>query len=495
MKAEETGFFKKTRFLALSYKVRKSLQDFLTLTRSRKISNLSIYAKDDYNSMISISIKKGLGLNIEGKPSDELEESGKPVHVAVLPEKIPFIKPRLLIEVNDDVSVGSPLFEDKRNPDIKFLSPGAGKIADINFGPRRVIREIVIKLSDVETCTEYPAVSEDEIEHLERDKLVRLIMDGGLWPLIRELPFRDYARPDHTPPAIFVSLGAEEPFQPEPDVYLKNKKELFEYGIRVLKKLAENVCISVSQDNSSVLKKLNGLVTHTYKGVYPADDPGVLLYHTKKSASENRSWYINGQDVLLLAYLLKTGSYPTERTVVIAGSSAKEKKHIATRLGAPIGHITQGRAEKDARYVVGGIFRGYISSEQTCLGFYETSVLLIPEGKEEEFLGFIRPGYNKPSYSSTFLSVFHEKPFRMNCNFHGEERACVACGSCSKVCPVDILPQLTFKCILADEVEESLEHGLLDCAECGLCSYVCPSKIDMMSVLKSAKAAYYKELS
>jgi Na+-transporting NADH:ubiquinone oxidoreductase subunit A len=63
------------------------------------------------------------------------------------------------------------------------------------------------------------------------------------------------------------------------------------------------------------------------------------------------------------------------------------------------------------------------------------------------------------------------------------------------VCPVEILPQLTYKSILAGEVEESLEHGLLDCVECGLCSYVCPSKIELFDTLKTARAAYYKEIS
>ncbi len=81
----------------------------------------------------------------------------------------------------------------------------------------------------------------------------------------------------------------------------------------------------------------------------------------------------------------------------------------------------------------------------------------------------------------------------MDCNRHGGVRACIACGYCAQVCPVDILPQLTFKAVLADTVEEFLAHGLLDCVECGLCTYVCPSKIELADILVQAKAAYYKE--
>ncbi len=77
---------------------------------------------------------------------------------------------------------------------------------------------------------------------------------------------------------------------------------------------------------------------------------------------------------------------------------------------------------------------------------------------------------------------------------HGERRPCINCGFCADVCPVDILPQFTYKCVRADEVEESLAHGLLDCVECGLCTYVCPSKIELGVRFKLANEAYYKEL-
>ena len=83
--------------------------------------------------MISIHTKKGYSLKIEGKPSRDLEKPATPTHLALLPEHIPFVKPRLQVKVNDRVKVGSPLIEDKRLTDIKFLSPGGGQVVEINF--------------------------------------------------------------------------------------------------------------------------------------------------------------------------------------------------------------------------------------------------------------------------------------------------------------------------------------------------------------------------
>lgn len=445
--------------------------------------------------MISVHIRKGFKLNISGQPSLSLEELKKPDKVALLPERIPFIKPRLKVQVGDQVKIGTPLIEDKRDPDLVFLSPGGGRIAQINFGPRRVIQEISVVLDHDEAYEEFPTFSETQIDHIARQDLVKALKTGGLWPLLRELPFRDIASPDFTPPAIIVDLDTTEPFQPDPEVYLKENIDLFEFGLKILQKLAPTVLISTSANNAFVRQQLNGYLTHIYHGEYPANDPGVLLYHIKKTPAENRIWYLNGQDVLLLARLLKTGKYPVARTIALGGHLINNQTHLLTRTGVPLDHIARERADISdaARYIVGGIFRGYSGSKDSYLGFYETSLTLIAEGAEKEFLGFARPGFNKPSRSRAFLSAFNPALMPMDCNRHGEERACINCGYCIQVCPVDILPQFTYKVILAEEIEEALAHGLLDCVECGLCTYVCPSKIELCDTLKHTKKAYYLE--
>ena len=445
--------------------------------------------------MHAIRIKKGYHLNVEGRPSLDCDALERPSHVAALPERIPFIKPRLLVDTGDRVKIGTPLFLDKRNPDFKFLSPGGGKVAEIKFGRRRVIEKIVIELDAEEADEDFETVSEKALQTIKRKELIGHLINGGVWPLIRELPIRDIAVPDHVPPMVFVSLDAKEPFQAEPEVYLKDNCEPFKFGLKVLKKLAadETVFVSTSGQNAYVLEKLNGLVTHVVEGVYPADDPGVLLYHLKKYPEQNRSWFVNGQDVLMIAHLLQNGKYPTQRTVVVAGGPAGRHQHFKTRLGVPLKHLEPDLKADDTRLIVGGIFRGYTGSADSYMGFYETSLTLVPEGRRREFMALFKPGFQKPSYSRAFLSRFNRSALTADCNRHGGERACIACMHCSDVCPVDILPQMTYKAILIGEVEEYLENGLLDCVECGLCSYVCPSKIELSGMFKRTKTAYARE--
>ncbi|MCG6909230.1 MAG: hypothetical protein LJE94_03790 [Deltaproteobacteria bacterium] len=446
--------------------------------------------------MIFLRNRKGYDLNLSGKPSPQVSVRDIPEFVALTPEKIPFVKPRLKVKEGTRVRIGSLVFEDKRNPAIRFLSPGCGRVSEIAFGPRRVIRKVVVQLDGEERHESFSSYSEPQLAEVSRTELVEAILQGGLWCLLKKLPFGDIPDPQEVPPVIIVSLDSREPFQPNPAVYLKGKEDLLAFGIRILEKLCPSVQVSIHKENEALAAGLNGMLTHCVSGPYPAGDAGVLHYRIKNSPDDNRAWCIKGQDVLLLAELIGTGTYPTDRTVVLGGSRAPQQLHVKTRMGAPLAYIAGNSSRESGRnrYIVGGLFKGYTADKDSFLDLYATSLTILPEGDDKVFLGFIRPGLHQPSRSRTFLSSLKTSPFTVDCGMHGEERACINCGYCDDVCAVDILPQFTLKCTLAGEVEDSLAHGLLDCVECGLCTFVCPSKIDICAALKSAKAGYYKEI-
>lgn len=447
--------------------------------------------------MTAIVLKKGFSPRIAAAPVPQLRHLAAPRHVGMAPEHIPFVRPRLLVEEGDAVAIGAPLFEDKRNTRIRFVSPGGGRVSRIGFGPRRVIRQIVITLDDEEryAAADVPAV--EQLGAMSRATLVASLLAGGMWPFLRALPFMDVADPDAEPPTIIVRLGDDEPFGPDPAVYLNGRQDRFCVGIDVLKRLCDRVVIHLNGD-AAILDSLPAQVgIKRFTGPYPCGNPSVQLYWTKTGPELNRSWFIDGQDVLLLGEFMVAGRYPTRRIVSVGGSMAAETGHVETRAGVPLRSLHAGGAlgKPAARYIVGGVFTGFTGSADSYMGFYQNALNLIDNGDREEPFGFIRPGTHKPSYSTAFLSALHRRPFPMDCGQHGEVRACVNCGACARICPVDILPQFTMKCLVADEVEEALAHGLLDCAECGLCTYVCPSKIQLREILRAAKASYYKEIA
>lgn len=445
--------------------------------------------------MISIQSAKGFDLPAQGAPVDTLESPPPPATVGVLPERIPFVKPRLAVQKGDQVAAGDLLFTDKDNPRIHFLSPGGGEVEALRYGPRRVLREVRIRLKThrepVKTLA-LPMTAED-IDHLGRDELVARLLTGGVWPLLRALPYRAIADPDTVPPAIFVALDAREPFQVPPRRYLEHQRDHLVMGLRALKRLCPTVHVHADGSDHALCDTYKDFITHSVRGRYPADDAGVLLYHTRRSSRENGAWFIDGQDLLLLAQMLRNGRYPTERIYAVAGSGAAAPRFVATRLGAPLRHLVGKVHCPNPRFTVGGVMRGYPGDPDGHMGLYDTAVTVIPEPVAADFLTLFRPGIDKPSYSRTFLSALRRRPLPVTTNLNGGRRACIACGYCADVCPVDIWPQMTYKSILAEEVEEYLAHGLLDCVECGLCTYVCPSKIELAATLRAAKHAYRKE--
>lgn len=442
--------------------------------------------------MQNLIFKKGYDLRLSGIPERDVEEAGKPSRIGVTPRHIPFVVPRLRVEKGSRVNIGTPLFEDKRNPDLVFLSPGGGVIADIRYGERRVIRDIVIDLDDDETMEPFDVAEPARLDSMDRGEIVSRLVRGGVWAYLRELPFRDIAGRIEPPESIVVVLDGLDPFAPSPSLYLKGVDDLFLYGLSVMGKLSKTVHVVAAGDTGSLPEKVSVKVTHAVDGPYPSQDPGVFLYHVKKSPEENRAFYIDGQDLVLLARLMRDGVYPTWKVLAVGGPLAARKNHVRARVGCPVSALGADIGPS-VRVVGGGVMKGVTVPRDSFVGYYESGLTLLEEGNEEDFFGFLRPGFHRPSYTRTFLSVFNRKSLPLTCNMRGELRPCINCGTCASLCPVDILPQFTFKCLQAGEVEEGLAHGLLDCVECSLCTYVCPSKIDVCGMLRKAKADYYKE--
>lgn len=449
--------------------------------------------------MNAVHLKKGYDLRLAGRPALDLEELPRPTHVAAVAGRLRFVKPRLAVKVGDRVKAGSLLFADKSRRELQFRSPGGGTVSAVNFGPRRRLQEVVVALDAEEPCEEFERLSDADLGSIDRSRLIELIIAGGLWPLIRELPFRDAARPETAPPALYVNLDNLEPFHPQPEVYLRDRRGRLEFGLRALARIAgAPVVVTACRPSISDDGPLKDLVSQAVRGSYPAHDPGVLLYRTKRGPDQHHAWFIDGPDVLLIAELLQSGRYPVERVVSLGGPAAATARHFRTRIGAPLAALTAGRtAGGEVRRVLGGVLTGEAAGPESFIGLFDKSLVLLPEGRRTgSFLGWTLPGATGPSYSRAFLSAFRrpaEHP--LDCNRHGGLRACIQCNFCPQVCPVDILPQLAYKAILAGEVEEALDHGLLDCVECGLCAFVCPSKIDLLQALREARAKFYDELA
>ena len=100
-----------------------------------------------------IKIKKGLDLPIEGAPKQEIADASAATRVAILGEEYVGMRPTMHVQVGDVVKKGQVLFEDKKNPGVKFTAPAAGEVVEVNRGAKRVLQSVVIKVNGSDAVT------------------------------------------------------------------------------------------------------------------------------------------------------------------------------------------------------------------------------------------------------------------------------------------------------------------------------------------------------
>lgn len=441
-----------------------------------------------------IVVKQGYSLALSGEPSATLRKASKPDTVGVLPSEVPFIKPKALVKVGDEVHIGTPLFLDKHDPRVQFLSPAAGVVDRVVLGDRRRLDEIVIRVAEEEKAVSFQKFSTDEIAKLEREQLVAALLARGTWEVLRERPFGRIPSPDVVPPSVYVSMDADDAFLPQSKLVLEGNEEAFRAGIAALRVLTSgSVSVAVRADNALLKQSFKDVVTHSIKGALSSNSPEIFHYHAKASAAENTAWTLGAADVIRIGESLIEGQYPVQQVITVSGIMTSSNGHFLTRIGVPVSLFLKEAGS--ARYVAGSVMTGRQVRYDGYLGLGESALVALPEGQEQQFLAFVQPGFDKYSFSRAFLSaLLPKKAWTLPTTVNGSHRACVECGACTDVCPVDLFPQLILKQVEAKDQEEAIVLGMLDCTACGLCTYVCPSKIEVADTITEAKNKVFKEL-
>ena len=446
--------------------------------------------------MKRLKIVRGFNLNVPEQPDPGCVHAALPSSLGCCAGDIPHIRPKLLVKEGQPVKTGQPLFTDKRDTTIQYVSPGTGQVEKIIYGSRRRLNTVVITTAADDDYVEYEPVARDSIADIPKDQLAANLKQGGLWQCLRQFPALDFADADHCPAMIIVAMDGNDIFSPRPDIVLKDNIDAFDAGMAVLQRFSSELVVVCKESSLEGLRELDSsvadLVTHTAPDIYPAWHPGAVLYQIRQQAAQNSSWCIGLDHLVMVGRFLLSGRYPVEKTVTVTGPGGRQP-HMRVRQGMPLSALAGTLPENSM--AVTGRFNGRILEKDDYLGFFENTVNIIGAGSKEQMFGFVRPGLDTPSVSSTFLSSLFRRPAKMDCTLHGELRACINCSYCQQICPNDLMPNFIMKALHADELEEALALGLMDCCRCGLCSFACPSKIELTRILSDAMDAYYKDKS
>tara|TARA_Y100000814_G_scaffold77731_1_gene49796 strand:- start:3076 stop:4428 length:1353 start_codon:yes stop_codon:yes gene_type:complete len=437
-----------------------------------------------------INIRKGHNIRISGSPENEYFSRPKSKTVSIQPNNFRYVKPKLLVKVGDKVDIGSPIFFDKVQPDIKWASPGSGEIKEIILGDRRSVKNIIIELHEEEKSVLHTPVKYQEISSLGKAKVTDQIMEANLWPMIRQRPFNKIADPNDTPMAIFVSGFNSAPLTVNLDFALRYKQSVFQAGLNVLNQLSNgNVHLTFEVDtNCETLTAARNVNLHTVNGPHPSGNVGIQIHHINPWKPNEVIWVINAQHVLTIGDLFLKGIYDPSIVATVAGPGVKNPAHIQTRTGASIEtFLLDNLNSDDNRIISGDVLTGQETNLNGFLGYYDTTISVVPNSNEREFLGLLKPGNEQSRYSVTNAFISQNKSnFNFTTQQSGSLRPMVPINAWENMLPMDIYPNALYRSILAEDFEEMEGLGLLECDEedFALCSFVCPSKIDVGSVIR-----------
>lgn len=446
-----------------------------------------------------IRIKKGLDIKLKGAAEKTSEQAVLSNFYTLKPEDFHSVIPKLISKVGAKVKAGEPVFYDKSNENVKFVSPVSGEIIEIARGEKRKILSVKIQADKQQSYHEHGAFN---LDAAKADDVKAHLLNAGCWPFIKQRPYDVIANPDKSPKAIFISGYASAPLAADLDFTLAGKAAELQAAVTALAMLTDGaVHVSVGKSSSSPLAGLSGITLHRVSGPHPSGNVGTLINKVDPVNKGEVVWTVNAQDLVIIGELLLTGKFNAERIVALVGSLVEKPRYFVTKLGAEIATMIYDKGitkDANARIISGNVLTGKQIQPDGYLDFYSNVISIIPEGDDYEFFGWNKPVFNKVSTSRalTFSWLTPNKEFDLNTNTNGEHRAFVTTGSYEQVFPLDILPMQILKACMYQDLDEMEALGMYEVApeDFALTEFICVSKQPHQNIIRKGLDLMLKEI-
>lgn len=434
-------------------------------------------------------IRKGLDPPISGVPEQHVTTGASIHHVAIVGDDYVGMRPAMLVQEGDRVIKGQALFEDKKNPGVMFTAPASGTVVAIHRGERRVLQSVVIQIEGDEK-REFARFDAADLATLSHDVVQTQLLESGLWTALRTRPYSKTPVPGTVPAAIFVTAIDTNPLSADPQPLILAERKAFDAGLTVLTRLTPGK-VHVCQASGG---KLGGhpqgqVAFNEFAGPHPAGLVGTHIHFLEPVSLTKQVWHLNYQDVIAIGKLFTTGELCAERIIAIGGPQATQPRLVRTLLGADLTALLAGETkEGENRIISGSVLSGrHATGPMAWLGRFHLQVSVVLEGRDKELFGWVLPGAEKYSVTRTTLGHFlRHKLFNFSTSTNGGERAMVPIGNYERVMPLDILPTVLLRDLLAGDTDGAQALGCLELDEedLALCTYVCPGKYEYGPVLR-----------
>ena len=435
--------------------------------------------------MKKFSIKKGYNIKLDGNPSTSIVNQRDSDFIKYHPSNIKSFKTKLLVKVGDHVNVGTPLFFDKKNEEVMFVSSVSGKIEKIELGARRIVEKIIIQ-----NDKGYKSVPFLEKETKET------LLKSGLWSLLRQKPFSKIPHFDSVPKSIFISAMPTEPFAVNNEFLFSEIDNYLQSGIDIMKKIF-NCDINISIESKSSFKNLKNVNCFTFNKLHPSGNVGIQIHHIDpiKNGTDIR-WYLSMQNLNSIGYYFSEKKINSYKYISIGGNAFDNPAYYKILVGTPVIDLVNETSE-NSRYISGDVLSGTEINSECSMNLHDEVLSVIKTDSKQHFLGWLMPGLKKYSLSNAFFSKFiSNRKSILDTKLNGSTRSIIPMGNWDKVLPMNIYSEFLIKSIIAKDIDMMEKLGIYESSpeDFSLCSFVCQSKVEVSSLIEDGLSLIESEV-
>lgn len=441
-----------------------------------------------------LTIRKGLEIKMAGGLTDlKPVEAPQSASYAVIPDDFNGFVPKPAVKEGDKVRAGDPLLFDKRDSELKLVSPVAGTVSAIVRGERRkILRVVVTPDNSAEAKAVFDTAAKDGAA------VRRLLKNSGLWAMMRQRPYDIVPNPESTPRDIFVTAIDSAPLAASPAAYYGDTGTL-EAAVALLAKTTSGK-IYIGRRADGGVADIKGAEMVDIDGPHPSGNVGVLIANTVPVNKGDTVWTLDLATLWRIGRLSLTGSADFTDYVALTGSEVEKPAVLRTVIGATITSLTEGRlapAVHHQRIISGNVLTGVTVAADGYMHYPYRQITIIPEGDDvDEFMGWASLSPRKMSESRTFPGKFFGKLFRPDARLLGGRRAFIMSGEYDRYMPMDIMPEYLLKAIIGRDIEKMEKLGIYEVApeDFALGEYADTSKIEAQKIVREGLDYLRKEL-
>ncbi len=442
-------------------------------------------------------LRQGLDIHLAGEAQGGKKTLPLSREYALCPAGFVGLAPKVVVREGDVVKVGDPLFVDKRNEDVRCVTPISGLVKTIVRGDRRRLLRVVVTADKEQQKVNF---GKRNVANLTRKDVLALLVESGLMAYITQLPYAVVANPADMPKAIFISGLRDMPLECSFDVEVKGEEQIFQTGLTALSRIAKTYLgVGYHQISPALLYAKDAEVS-IFEGKCPAGNVGVQVNHISPVNKGEVVWTIDPTVVLFIGRLINTGEIDLTRTIAIGGSEVKDPCFVDVLVGTPIADILAEQIEtsEGVRIINGNPLTGTLSSMDDFLHAHTSAVCVIPEGNHaDEMLGWIMPRMKDYSSSRSYFSWLlpKERAYRLDARIKGGERHMIMSGEYDRVLPMDIYGEYLIKAIISGNIDRQEALGIYEVApeDFAVAEFVCSSKMELQKIVRQGLDILRKE--